>query len=97
WGTLAAVFMVLSALWIAIWILDFAYYNRLLLGAVQSLVELEKSSKLGTRTPSLSLSTDIEAAVARGGGWSWASLKQAKGRWAFYMIVFFLLAVGSFI
>lgn len=95
WGTLAAVFTVLCLLWIAIWILDFTYYNRLLLGAVQSLVKLEKASQLGTRTDSLFLSADIEAVVAKGDGWSWNSLNKAKGRWAFYIIVFLLLAAGA--
>lgn len=94
WGTLAAVFIVLSALWIAVWILDFAYYNRLLLGAVKSLLEIEKASKTGSRVSGLSLSTDIEAAVRQGNWFSLESWDKAKGRWAFYIIVLLMLLTG---
>ena len=33
WDALAATFFLLSVFWVAIWPLDFMYYNRLLLGA----------------------------------------------------------------
>jgi hypothetical protein len=65
WGTLTAVFFALSVFWLAIWILDFTYYNRLLLGAVKALVWIEKESKTGTRVSSIYISTLIEQAVAR--------------------------------
>src|SRR5689334_15742825 len=38
WGTLSVVFLALCVFWVAVWIIDFAYYNRLLLGAVRALV-----------------------------------------------------------
>lgn len=65
WGILTAVFFALSVFWLAIWILDFAYYNRLLLGAVKALVWIEKESKTTTRVSSIYISTLIEQAVAR--------------------------------
>jgi hypothetical protein len=41
WGVVTSVLAVLLAFWIAIWLLDFLYYNRLLKGAVDSLLALE--------------------------------------------------------
>jgi hypothetical protein len=64
WGPLTAVFLFLLGFWIAIWFLDFCYYNRLLLGAVAALEEVEAVSRQGARRVSeLSLSTRIEEAV----------------------------------
>lgn len=65
WGALSAVFLALCVFWLAIWILDFAYYNRLLLGAVKALTWIEKESKKGNRTSGIYISTLIEQAVAR--------------------------------
>ena len=64
WGTLTAVFSALCVFWLAIWILDFTYYNRLLLGAVKALVRIERESKSSNRTSSIYISTYIERAVA---------------------------------
>jgi hypothetical protein len=64
WGTLTAVFIALCVFWLAIWILDFTYYNRLLLGAVKALVMIERESKSSNRTSSIYISTCIEQAVA---------------------------------
>jgi hypothetical protein len=44
WEIAGFVFSGLSLFWIAIWVLDFGYYNRLLMGAVAALLELEKLS-----------------------------------------------------
>jgi hypothetical protein len=65
WGALCVVFLALCVFWLAIWILDFAYYNRLLLGAVKALVWIEKESKKQNRTSGIYISTLIEQAVAR--------------------------------
>lgn len=65
WGALTAVFFALCVFWVAIWILDFAYYNRLLLGAVKALVWIERESKKSNRTSGIYISTLIEQAVAR--------------------------------
>ena len=47
--------------WIAVACIDLFYYRRLLAGAVESLLALER------RTPDIRLSTDIERAAKRGG------------------------------
>jgi uncharacterized membrane protein len=95
WGTLAAVFAVLAMLWVALWVLDFAYYNRLLLGAVDALLKVEEASKSGSRLNALTLSRDIEQAVRNSRLGSpldhWA---RTKGLWAFYLIVLAVLVAG---
>lgn len=48
WLVAGYIFLGLSALWIAIGVLDVCYYNRLLIGAVASLVNLEKGEKVQT-------------------------------------------------
>src|SRR2546425_6533724 len=63
WGILAGVFSILALFWIAIWVLDFRYYNCLLLGAVASILQLEKNSKNHTHIKEFDLSHIIEQAV----------------------------------
>jgi hypothetical protein len=53
----AGVFVVLTMIWVLVWALDFFYYYRLLIGAVDELLRLEK--KLGD----ISLSHSIECRV----------------------------------
>ncbi len=89
WGILTAVFFALSVFWIAIWILDFTYYNRLLLGAVNALVQIEAESKKGSRTNEINVSTFISDTVQLKHGRE--SLALAKGRVWFYSMVFGLL------
>jgi hypothetical protein len=91
YGALAGVFGVLLVFWCAIWILDFTYYNRLLLGAVRALAAIEEISKTGGRVRQLDLSKNIEEAVTGGavrtdGG--------NVGRWSFYVLVAVGLLVG---
>lgn len=98
WGALAGVFAILTIFWIAIWILDFAYYNRLLLGAVKALLVLEEQSKLGVAASSISLSTEIETAVKHTDPFfSREYWSKAKGRWTFYSLVFVVLVIGTLI
>jgi len=97
WGTLAVVSLVLCALWIAVWILDFTYYNRLLLGAVRTLLKIEEASRESHVLHAITLSTDIENRVGQwrqppGERWS-----KAAGRWAFYLIVFGVLLTGVWV
>lgn len=97
WTTLAATCAVLALFWLAIWILDFTYYNRLLIGAVDALIEIESQTKHTNRVAELTLSTRIEAAVAgdrRPGG---GRLQKNRGGWWFYGIVFATLVAGSVI
>ena len=100
WAVGAIVFFILSLFWIAIWILDFTYYNKLLIGAVVALVELEENSKTKTRIDNIQISTIIESVVAgscapysdRNSG---EKLRLRFGRWAFYLIVFIALNAGT--
>jgi hypothetical protein len=62
WGLLTSVFAVLFLFWIAIWMLDFLYYNRLLSGAVDSLLELENAINSGNEIK-FNMSHRIEDAV----------------------------------
>lgn len=57
-----AFFGILTAFWVAIWILDFRYYNRLLIGAVDALLKLEDQLKAGQRID-IEMSHKIEDAV----------------------------------
>ena len=94
WYIAMAVFFFLILFWVAIWILDFKYYTRLLLGTVAALTKLEEESEKIQTVQKLNLSTMIEDAVegklfadedkaAKG-----RRKKRAKGRWLFYFIVF---------
>jgi len=100
WGTLAAVFGALFLFWIAIWVLDSLYYNRLLLGAVDALIELEAQSATSSRVGQLILSTRIERAVAEQHPARSARRGRGSATWWFYLIVALVLAlafVGSLI
>ncbi len=99
WGLATAVLFFLCVFWIAIWIIDFKYYNRLLLGAVDAIVDLEALSKQQTHVLYIDISTKIERAVA--GESPLLSKEEQKrysslafGRKAFYLIVFGALLVG---
>lgn len=99
WGLAAAVFFFLCIFWIAIWILDVFYYNRLLLGAVDAIIALEQTSKHKTRIREIDISTKIERAVAGESPMFGKDIrdryrKLAFGRRAFYIIVFVALVVG---
>jgi hypothetical protein len=96
WEFVAFAFAILALLWIAIWILDFFYYNRLLVGAVVALLELENKSASYLRVQHLNLSTKVENAVAgelppldRK-----TARKLARGRRGFYALVFLTLLAG---
>jgi len=63
WQVLTVAFAVLLVFWIALWLLDRLYYNRLLLGAIDAILEIESASQKGEFITSLNLSTKIKAAV----------------------------------
>jgi hypothetical protein len=96
WQMVAFIFAILCMFWIAIWILDFCYYNKLLLGAVVALVDIEEASKNKLRIQHIDLSTKIESAVA--GEIHLKDRKRARklncGRWLFYIFVFTALFGG---
>jgi hypothetical protein len=96
WGSLTAVFFFLLGFWIAIWILDFCYYNRLLLGAVAALEEIEAVSRDGGhRISDLNLSTRVEEAVVHA---EHGASRPVIGLRLFYIIVcallFFAMAIS---
>ncbi len=98
WELLTCIFVVLNIAWLAIWALDFLYYNRLLLGAVDEVIRLELLSKKSTKLDKIALSTQIEK-VERTGHLDnlparsfWHRLKQ--GRVLFYLLTFLGLAVA---
>jgi hypothetical protein len=94
WKMAAGIFFLLCLLWIAIWIIDFCYYNRLLVGAVTALLEIEGLSKTMSRVRHINISTTIEQAVRGRLPRQEGKVALSFGRWAFYVIVFFALLCG---
>lgn len=66
WGLFAGAFALLSIFWIAVWTLDLGYYNRLLLGAVDALLSIERDSKGSKSVVQIDLSTKIEGRIRSG-------------------------------
>ena len=95
WGILASAFVLLCFVWIAIWLLDMRYYNRLLHGAVRAILEVEKLSKQHVKIKKLNMSHRIEEAVA--GDFSGLGKEPFwSGRRWFYMLVFIALLLGLY-
>lgn len=95
WMIAAIVMFILFWLWVALWVLDLLYYNRLLLGSVAAILEIEDRSKTETTIKHLNLSTKIADAVV--GVRPLVEHPPAprfailKGVWIFYSMVFVLL------
>ncbi len=98
WGLLTCIFVVLIFAWIAIWILDFWYYNRLLLGAVDEVMRLERMSAKSTKLDKIALSTQIEKVERTGQLDNIPSRSKCErliqGRVLFYLITFVGLAIA---
>ena len=94
WQMAMAVFFMLCLFWIAIWIIDFCYYNRLLAGAVAALLDIETRSAHETLVTRITLSTIIEDTVAGLLPKERANPKIMRGPLWFYSIVLFALLVG---
>ncbi len=92
WGVVTSVFVILLAFWIAIWQLDFRYYNRLLMGAVDSLLALEDAINSGAKID-FNMSHKIEAAVL-GKVPTHRQEGTLNGPLLFYSIVTVVLTVG---
>ena len=96
----ALIFLMLC--WIAIWVLDLRYYNRLLEGSVNAILELEKNKESFFEKKEINLSTNIERAFKvrfeheindaeiKGIG---RKKNFINGRKWFYGIVFFALVI----
>ena len=94
WEMVAFAFAILLAFWIAIWVIDFCYYNRLLKGAVAALLEVEKQSNAKLYHRPIDMSTKIEAAVEGRLKREPKAWQLGLGRWAFYVLVAFTLLGG---
>jgi hypothetical protein len=93
WTIVGAIFLAMSGFWVAIWCLDIGYYNRLLNGAVNAIVELEKSTEPRSAfTGEINMSRTIEVQLEK----DWINLKKGSyyGVVAFYAIVLALLISG---
>lgn len=96
WEVASFVLLGLTVFWVAIWVLDFWYYNRLLIGAVVAIIELESESGDGPEFSHINLSTRVEEAVegtlppATKTCRQWFNLE--FGRWTFYILVFLFLS-----
>ena len=94
WGQLASVFFLLILFWIAIWLLDLLYYNRLLLGAVQALIQIESDSTGAPSVDRITLSTEIDK-MAAGQGSCYSKQRGATtGVMGFYVVVLVALLIG---
>lgn len=99
WLIAGVVFGGLAFVWIAVWILDFGYYNRLLIGSIAAIVVLEERSKTHKTISAIQLSTLVEDAVAN------KPLPRRLtprdkfniviARWTFYSMILAALAVGA--
>ena len=93
WKVVGLVFLLLLIFWIAIWVLDFHYYNRLLLGAVDSLLALEEA--INSEKPiEFNMSHKIQQAVL---GENPRHRREAtyEGPRLFYLIVAGVLVVAT--
>jgi hypothetical protein len=98
WEIAGLVFSSLGVFWIAIWILDFFYYNQLLIGAIAALLELEKESATSATISRIRMSTFIEEAVYKRTQFKYSKMERlrlAGPRWAFYGLVFSALVLGA--
>src|SRR5262245_53550618 len=91
WEIASLVFAGLAVFWIAIWILDFSYYNRLLVGAVAAILVLEDQSTTADHIKTINVSTMITDAVT---GTTGRNLRPTLGIWCFYSMAFLALVFG---
>lgn len=92
WMAATAIFVAMACFWIAIFFLDLFYYNRLLIGAVSAVIDLE--SKAASFAPiSINMSTLIEAEfrspALRG------KMSSFTGVLLFYAIVLIVIMTGA--
>jgi hypothetical protein len=85
--------------WLAIYFLDMKYYNRLLEGAVNAILELEQNKNAFLEKKEINLSTNIEKAFTERfkheNKSCWEKIK--NGRNLFYLIVFIGLLIPCII
>jgi hypothetical protein len=94
WLLFILVFFFLGLFWIAIWILDFRYYSRLLGGAVEAIKNLETLSQKSTHIQAIEFSVTVDKAIKEPLESSTGFKELINGRWLFYEIVFLGLVIG---
>jgi hypothetical protein len=98
WEVAGLVFSALAAFWVAVWIIDFGYYNKLLIGSVAALLILEERSKTHKTINAIQLSTLVEESVKTGIDFKltrWQKFRIVRARWTFYSIVMAALLAGA--
>jgi hypothetical protein len=93
WLIAAAILTALAFFWLAIFLLDFFYYNRLLSGAVSALKALEPLTGPGKYPLGIDLSTKIDEEFQYS-VWSREPARYAGVLW-FYGIVFAVIIAGA--
>lgn len=94
WELAAGIFAALCMIWIAIFILDFFYYYRLLQGAVRAIIELEEMSKASKTVDEIRLSGHVEDSVKNNSARRMSFCERVwimKGVLVFYLLVFITL------
>lgn len=92
WFVATGIFVALALCWIAIACIDLLYYNRLLVGAVTALLELEADAQK-SQFKGITMSTKIGSEFE---GWWWRSDKSSfTGVFLFYGIVLVLVLAGA--
>jgi hypothetical protein len=89
WLVAAMIFVAMALIWVAIWCIDFLYYNVLLTGAVSALQQLEEETQRGG-PKSINMSTLIEAQFRKP-----PNISSFSGVLLFYGIVLTLLVSGA--
>ena len=89
----------LFILWLAVYNLDIKYYNRLLTGAVNALILLERDSTRGRVTDRIQMSIEIARAVERPEVVNWKTGRRlhftaSPALLTFYRIVALILFFG---
>ncbi len=91
WLVATAIFVALAFFWVAIWFVDILYYNRLLYGAVEALVDLESRLKKGEPI-TINMSTCIDSEFSRP---LWKRKpSRFRGVLWFYVIVLAVIILG---
>jgi hypothetical protein len=94
WMAATAIFTALGFFWIAIFFLDLFYYNRLLIGAVEAITDLESKLSNGAAVR-INMSTCIEAEFKWSRAFVWTT-SRFIGVTAFYIIVLIVIIAGVF-
>ena len=97
WEIATAVFVGLIIFWVAIWAIDRLYYNRLLIGAVYALRQIEQESRKQSPNLAINMSTTIEEFVARPVDYRgrWQRFQSKLGVRIFYALVLLALILGA--